>query len=331
MPTVLITPEALIEQPGKHIDIFRDAGFEIRFPKDPIMTRGLGTEEETIAEIEGVDATIAGGEIYTPKVLTALSQLRVIARAGVGFDRVDIPTATERGVVVTITPTANHEGVAEQALALLFGVAKKVIDYDRRLRAGEWPRQLLRPVRGETLGVFGMGRVGKSMALKSQALGMTVIASDKYPDEAFAKEHGVEIVPFDDLLARSDYVSIHSPLNDETRGMFNESVFSKMKKGSVLLNTARGDIVAEADLMKALESGHLAAAGLDVFEEEPAKADNPLFALDNVTLSPHVAGLDRLSQDNMAIEAAECIVKLHSGEWPEGAVVNDDLRNGWKW
>ncbi len=142
---------------------------------------------------------------------------------------------------------------------------------------------------------------------------------------------GVELVDFDTLLARSDYLSIHCPHNAQTDRMFNRDIFARMKRGSVLINTSRGRLVVEADLLEALQSQHLAGAGLDVFEKEPAAADNPLFALKNVVVSPHLGGADRLSQDNMAIEAAECIIKLYRGEWPAGAVVNDSLHGEWKW
>src|SRR5207244_3032726 len=141
----------------------------------------------------------------------------------------------------------------------------------------------------------------------------------------------VELVDFETLLARSDYLTLHCPHNAQTDRMFNRDVFARMKRGSVLINTARGRLVVEADLLAALEQGHLGGAGLDVFENEPAKADNPLFALKKVVVSPHLGGADKLSQDNMALEAAECIVQLRRGEWPVAAVVNDELRADWKW
>jgi D-3-phosphoglycerate dehydrogenase / 2-oxoglutarate reductase len=158
-----------------------------------------------------------------------------------------------------------------------------------------------------------------------------VVATETYPDVAFARQHAIELVDFETLLARSDYLSLHCPHDAQTDRMFNRDVFAKMKRGSVLINTARGRIVVEADLLAALQQGHLSGAGLDVFETEPAAADNPLFALKNVVLSPHIAGADQLSQENMAIEAAHCIVKLSRDEWPAGAVVNDGLRSEWKW
>ncbi len=331
MPVVLFTPEALVNVRGPWVSVLEQAGLTIAYPEDPTFTRGLCGPDETVRVLSPASAVIAGGEYFTPEVLARLPKLRVIARAGVGYDRVDVPAATSRKIPVTITPTSNHEGVAEQAFALIFAVAKGVVVNDARTRAGQWSSGFTAPLRGATLGLFGLGRTGRSTAIRGRAMGMTVIASETYPDLDFARQHGVELVDFDTLLARSDYLSLHCPHNAQTDRMFNRDVFSRMKRGSVLINTARGRIVVEADLLAALQQGHLAGAGLDVFENEPAKADNPLFALKNVVVSPHLAGADRLSQENMAIEAAQCIAKLYRGDWPAGAVINDELRASWKW
>lgn len=331
MPIVLITPEALINVRGPWVSSLEAAGLTVAYPEDPTFTRGLFSAPETVRVLRSASAVIAGGEYFTPEILAGLPQLRVIARAGVGYDRVDVPAATSRKIAVTITPTANHEGVAEQAFALIFAIAKGVVVNDARTRDGRWSPGTTEPIRGKTLGLVGLGRIGRSTAIRGRALGMTVIATETYPDLAFARQQGVELVDFDTLLARSDYLSLHCPHNAQTDRFFNRDVFARMKVGSVLINTSRGRLVVEADLLAALQQGHLAAAGLDVFENEPATADNPLFALKNVVVSPHLGGADRLSVDNMAIEAAECIVKLFRGEWPTGAVVNEELRAGWKW
>ena len=331
MPVVLITPEAIVNVRGPWVSILEEAGLTIAYPEDPTFTRGLYSAADTIRVLKPAAAVIAGGEYFTPEIQAGLPNLRVIARAGVGYDKVDVPTATSRKIAVTITPTANHEGVAEQAFALIFAIAKGVVVNDARTRAGQWSVGCTAPLRGKTLGLFGLGRIGRSTAVRGRAMGMTVIACETYPDLAFAKQHGVELVDFDALLARSDYLSLHCPHNAQTDRMFNRDLFARMKQGSVLINTSRGRLVAEADLLVALQQGHLGGAGLDVFENEPATADNPLFALKNVVFSPHLGGGDKLSQDNMAIEAAECIAKLYRGEWPTGAVVNDELRSDWKW
>jgi phosphoglycerate dehydrogenase-like enzyme len=331
MPVVLINPERMREQPGPHIDLLRSAGFEIRYPNDPHLARGLLSDEETIRELAGIDATLASTENYNQRVLESCPALKVIARTGVGYDRVDVSAATRHHVAVTITPNSNHEAVAELAIGLAFAVAKTFVYNDKQVRSGAWPRRVLAPLRGKTLGILGLGRTGRSTAVRGAALGMQVIAAEKFPDEAFLNRHGIELVSTTELYERSDYLSLHCPLTDETRGLFNRDVFAKMKKGSVLINTSRGPIVDEPALAEALTSGHLRGAGLDVFRVEPPEQDNPLLQLDNVVLSPHMAGADEDSSVAMGVEAAECIVKLRRGDWPEGNVVNDELRSQWRW
>ena len=331
MPVVLITPEAMLHQQAPYVDDLSEAGFEICYPEDSTFTRGLCGPEKTVEVLSPCDAVIAGGEILTSDVLEALPKLRVIARSGVGYDRVDIAAATRQGIPVTITPTANHEAVAELTLSLIFAVAKEVLFNDREARAGRWPMKPTRPIRGQTLGIFGLGRIGRSTALRAQALGMTVIAVENFPDEEFVQRHGIELVELAALLARADFLSVHCPVTEETTGMFNADLFGRMKPDSVFINTARGKLYVEADLIDALNNGPLSGAGLDVFEQEPTNADNPLFQLDNVVCSPHVAGNDTKSQVDMGIEAADCIIRLRRGEWPDGAVVNGQLRDGWQW
>lgn len=331
MPTVMITPEAMIGVPGPWVPMLVEAGFTIKYPEDKTFTRGHTGAADTIRVLNDADALIAGGEYCTPEVLAALPRLKIIARAGVGYDRVDVPAATKRGIAVTITPTANHESVAETTFGLILGVAKGIVVHDAGVRSGRWPRTLTEPVRGKTLGIVGLGRIGRSTSIIARAMKMNVLATETFPDHDFVTKHGIQLVNFDTLLSHSDYVSIHCPLNAETKGLFNHQVFAKMKPGSVLINTARGGLVVEADLVDALRSGHLSGAGLDVFEQEPAKADNPLFQFDNVVLSPHFGGIDKLAMENMAIESAACIVKLSRNEWPTGAVVNEELRSTWKW
>ena len=170
-----------------------------------------------------------------------------------------------------------------------------------------------------------------ALAVRAKALGMTVIATELQPDLDFVQLHQIELADFETLLARSDFLSIHCPLNDHTRGLFDQRVFQRMKPGSILINTSRGKVIVEKDLVAALRDGPLHGAGLDVYEQEPPLPDNPLFQLDNVVLSPHLAGTDETSLEAMGVEAAQCIVQLYRGEWPCGAVVNDGLRNSWRW
>jgi phosphoglycerate dehydrogenase-like enzyme len=331
VPTVLITPEAMREVEGPYVEMLRKAGLAVLYPKNPTFARGLCGEEETVAELSVADASIAGAEEYSARVLHRLPRLRVIARCGVGYDRVDVAAATAQGVVLTITPTTTTGSVVELTLALMLGVAKSTVANDGKVRRGEWPRKLTMPLRGKTLGIFGLGRIGSSLAVRAAALGMKILATDIAPNPKSPREHGIEMVDLDTLLAHSDFLSVHCPLNKTTRGFFDREKFAKMKCGSVFINTSRGGVVVERDLCWALESGHLGGAGLDVFELEPPARDNPLFQFESVVLSPHLGGTDETSIVEMGVEAADCLIKLHRGDWPEGAVVNSDLRSGWRW
>ena len=325
MPTILISSDGRLDRNGPHVRLLEEAGFGVRYSEGLDFPRGLAGEQATIEQLQGVNAVLAWGEKYTRGVLAALPDLRVIARIGVGLDSVDIPTATERGVAVTVTPTANHEAVAEHTMALLFAVAKSIPQDDKATRAGEWPIELHQPIRGKTLGIVGLGRIGRSAAVRAVAMRMKVIATEKYPDQAFVEQHGIELIDLDALLARSHYVSLHCPLSEETRGLIDRQRLARMRRDGVLINTARGGLVVAEHLLEALTSGQLRAAALDVFEREPASADNPLFQLDNVVISSHTAGTDTLSMENMGIEAAQCIIELSRGRWPDEAAVNGEL------
>ena len=160
---------------------------------------------------------------------------------------------------------------------------------------------------------------------------MKVVASDPFADADFARQNEIELVDFDSLLERSDYVSLHAPRTDDTVGLFRRETFSRMKTGSILVNTARGELVVEQDLVEAIESGHLGGAGLDVYNTEPIDQDNPLLKLESVVLTPHKSSHETLARQEMAIEAARCIVGLYQGNWPEGCVVNDEIKSGWTW
>jgi phosphoglycerate dehydrogenase-like enzyme len=331
MPTVLITPEALRDQDGPHIDILKEGGFDISFPADTTLARGHHNDDEVVKQLAGVSAAIASGETYNHNILSRLPEYKVIARCGVGFDKVNVAEATSLNVPLTITPNSNHEAVAELSLMLLLAAAKNLREMDNICRAGRWDRVLPRPIRGLTAGIVGLGRIGRSTALRYKAMGMKLMAYDQYPHMEFIEEHGVELVKLDQLLAQADVVSVHCPLNDETRNMFNADLFGQMKNDAIFINTARGGLVVEEDLYDALRNGKLHSAGLDVFQQEPPQADNPVFTLDNAVFSPHVAGTDQKSLSDMACEAATYIVALSRNEWPSGSVINQELAANWDW
>jgi phosphoglycerate dehydrogenase-like enzyme len=324
---VLITPMTLAGLDGPYLGVLREAGFEIGYPKPSYLL----TEQALLEALPGVCATIAGSEPYTPRVIAANPQLRVIARAGVGYDAVNLAAATERGVAVAIAPGTNHDAVAEHTFALMLSLAKDVPSQHNALRAGEWPRRINLPLRARTLGLAGLGRIGKAVGERGRAFGMRVLAYEPYPDHAFVSRYGIELVPFDSLLAESDYLSLHLPLSEESKHLINKQTLARMKPTAFLINTARGGLVCEADLVEALKAGRLAGAGLDVFEEEPTTRTNPLCLLNNVVLTPHAAGGDVESRDAMAMSAARTIIALRRGEWPAEAIVNPQVRQRFQW
>lgn len=327
MPTVFITPEPLFHVAGPHLELLRTAGFEVCYPDRP----RLDTEEEAVECLALADAVIAGGDPLSDRVLAQLTRLRVIARCGVGFDRVDVPAATRRGIAVAITPQGNREGVAEHAMALLLAVARRVVLHDREVRQGHWGKPQLAPLRGKTLGLVGVGRIGQSLAQRAAAFGLRLLGYDPSADEAAVARVGVTLVDFETLLRSADFVSLHAPLSPQTRGLINARTLGLMKPGALLINTARGGLIVEDDLAAALRSGQLGGAGLDVLVDEPPPPDHPLFALDNVVLSPHIAANDTQSIEDMARDAAQNVVDLYHGRWPADTIVNTELRSAWSW
>ncbi len=327
MPSVLIGPYLLRNAPGRFRDILVEGGFELI---DPVGGPAL-SRDELLPHLPHIDAMLAGGERMTPELFTMAPLLRVIARTGVGYDLIDLAAASTHRVAVTITPGTNQESVAEQALALILALARKIPYNDRVIHGGGWDRALVTPVRGMTLGLIGMGRIGRAVVTRAQALRMKVVAFDTVLDSDFDRRHGIERMPIDELLACSDMVSLHLPLTEATRGMVDRTFLARMRPGSYLINTSRGGLVVETDLRDALISGHLAGAGLDVLNHEPPEPGNPLLGLPNVIISPHIAGTDLRSMADMADMAARTIVELSQNRWPSDCVVNSELRESWKW
>jgi phosphoglycerate dehydrogenase-like enzyme len=314
---------------GPHLQILQQGGFEIVTPPAP-WDHQL-EEEEMFQVLPGIDATLAGSEPYTERVLAAHPQLKVIARLGVGYDAVDVPAATRHGVVLTITCGANHDTVAEHAFSLLLALAKYVTVTDRQMRQGLWIRDVTIPIRGRVMGIVGLGRIGQAMALRSLAFGMKVIASDVQPNADFVRKHGIEVVELPELLKRSDVVSLHAPMGSATKHLINKQTLALMKPTAFLINTARGGLIDEEALVEALQKRKIAGAGLDVFAQEPPPTNHAFFKLDNVVMTPHLGGTDVQSRLDMAELAARSVVELASGRWPEALIVNHDVKSKFRW
>ena len=326
MAKVLIGPTTLAAAEAPHTQLLRQAGLEIVYPARPTLL----TEDDLRRELVGVHATIAGTEPYSRRVLEAATDLRVIARAGVGYDSVDVAAATERGVAVTITPGANQESVAEHTMAMILGLAKGLVFQDKSVKTSAWPRQPTLPLRGRTLGIAGLGRIGKEVAIRGSSFYMRLLGFEPYPDADFVKRYKIELVPLAKLFAEADFLTLHVPMGPETKHFINRESLSLMKPTAFLINTARGGLVNEGDLTAALQGRRIAGAALDVFENEPL-LESPLFKLDNVLLTAHVAGVDTKSLADMAMQAASAIVALYRGDWPAHQLVNPEVKAKWKW
>ena len=326
MDKILIAPAQLAGLEAAFVPALRNAGFELVYPK----RRAQMIESELLEALRGIKAVVAGSEPYTRKVLDAHPQLRVIARAGVGYDAVDVLAATDHRIAVCITPNTNQDAVAEHTFALILALAKEIIPQHRDTVASKWPRKANLPLRGRTLGIAGLGRIGKAVAIRGQCFGMKLLAYEPFPDHAFIKQYGIDLVPFDRLLAESDYLSLHMPATAESKHLINRMTLAKMKPTAFFVNTARGALVNEADLVDALKNKRIAGAAIDVFEDEPP-GDHALFHMDNVVVTPHAAGVDLQSRDDMAYSAAQAIISLSRGDWPAEKVVNPEVRAKFKW
>ncbi len=297
---VLITNP--IAQEG--VQIFKDAGLEVE------EKLGLSPEELNEA-IKGVDAlVIRSSTKVTPELLEHADKLKVVGRAGTGLDNVDIPACNKKGVVVMNTPGGNTNSAAEHTIAMMLALSRHIPQATASMKAGKWEKKKFmgQEVAGKTLGIIGSGRIGGIVAQLAKGLKMKVVAYDPYMNPEMADKLGIELVELDELLKRSDYVSVHTPLTDETKGMLNKDLFDKMKDGAMVLNCARGGIVNEKDLYDALTSGKLAGAALDVFEVEPTTLENPLLHLDNFICTPHLGASTREAQENVAVAVARQIV-----------------------
>jgi len=286
----------------------KQAGFEV------VEDTGL-SNKELIARIGRFDGLIIrSGTKVTRDVIAAGKKLKVIGRAGVGTDNIDIEAASQRGVVVTNTPDANTLAAAEHTLAMLLAVCRNIPQADYSLKAGEWTRSRFvgRQLHGKTLGIVGFGRIGQQVAIRAQAFGMKVLASDPYLPEEKARECDVKLVTVDRLLKNSDFVTLHAPITDATRGLMNAGNLRKMKKGALLINCARGELVNEQDLARAIQSGRLGGAAIDVFENEPPTG-SPLLKLDHVVLTPHLAASTLEAQSLVSMQIASQVIGILRG------------------
>ena len=281
---------------------------------DPDLWKKVPELEGMISEYEAL--IVRNQTKVNVSLLSKALALRVIGRAGAGYDNIDVPSATQEGVVVAFSPEENAVSVAEHVFALLLALARKIPAADRSTKGGAWERKKYHGLEllGKTLGILGLGKIGFRVALRAKAFGMRILAYDAYLSSTTlqATESGADLTSFDRVLAEADFLTLHLPLTPETRGILNGDALRKMKKTAFLINTSRGEVLSEADLAQALKRGDLAGAALDVREKEPP-GESPLHGLDNIILTPHTAGLTYEAQEKVVNAVAEDVDRVLSG------------------
>ncbi|MGO4247592.1 phosphoglycerate dehydrogenase [Paenarthrobacter sp. RAF54_2] len=312
---VLVTTSWLAEGGTVH-DTLVNAGHEVIYGRPADLRRKGLTLKDVIADADGV---IAGVELFDADVLRAAPNLKVVARTGVGYDNVDLATANELGIVVCATPGVNRQSVAEFAIASLLNLVRRIPEHSLALQEGGWDQASGRELHGMTLGLVGLGAIGKTVAQLARAFGMEVVAYDPYFDEAFAKEMGVGRLDLPELIACSDAISLHVFLSDDTRHLIDARAIETMKDGAIIVNAARGGVVDEGALLDALRSNKLAGAALDTFEQEPLPSDSPLLGVQNLLLTPHIAGATLEGRDRSGAMAAEAVIDALAGSIPRYA------------
>jgi D-3-phosphoglycerate dehydrogenase len=320
---------AMIEKTERYLVVHADADAGSDFSEERTWVESVGAEfrltmageeEALLAILRDADVVLVSAAPITRRVMEAMPRCRCVVRYGVGVDNVEVAVATELGIVVANVVDFCTEEVANHALLLLLACAKRLLPLDADLRAGHWRRTPLAgmpPVWGQTLGIVGLGNIGRSLARKALALQMTVLAYDPYFQQPL---DGIRLVELRELVAESDFVSVCAPLTAETRHLIGAAELASMKPSAILINAARGPLVDEVSLVEALRSGQIAAAGLDVFEEEPLPVDSPLLTLGNVVLTAHTAGISEASTRRVKTEVGQAAAAILSGRWPKSVV-----------
>jgi D-3-phosphoglycerate dehydrogenase len=309
---VLITPRSFEHIKDKFLELLKDAEIEVVMnPYGRVIK-----EDEMVELVKDMDGIIVGIDPITKRVIYNASKLKVISKYGVGVDNIDLESAKERNIVVTNTPNANSNAVAELTVGLIISVLRNIPLSDRRVREKKWDRFIGYELYGKTLGVIGTGSIGKRVIKLLRGFDLNILCYDKFPDYEWAEKENVKYVNFDELLKRSDIITIHIPLTEETRHLISERELSLMKKTAIIINTSRGGIINERDLYKFLKEGKIYGAGLDVLEDEPPQ-NSPLIELDNVVITSHIGAHTQESIENMAFIAIDNLISVLKGKEPK--------------
>jgi len=316
-PRLLLT-SAMAQHANSRLERLEEAGFELVERYDVASST---PPDELARSLDGIWGTVAGSEPYTREVLQQATSLRVIARCGVGYDAIDVDAATENGVAVLITPEGNFESVADFALALMLACVRRLVAADQAVRSGDWrPTELSGDLARATVGIVGLGRIGRAVAQRLRGFGCRILGVETQPDQTACAQLGIELMTLEEVLPLADVLTLHVPRTPETYHLIGTRELGMMKRSAVLVNTARGGIVDEWALFDALSAGALAGAGLDVFEQEPIAGDHPLRQCSNVILSGHVSAFTRLATEQTLDAVVAGLLDIAADRTPAGWV-----------
>ncbi len=312
MKKVLVTTTSFQDTPGSHQDLLNSCNWQVSYARGPLS-------ENQILELVGdFDGIICGDDVFSRRVFEkALPRLQFLSKYGIGVDKIDVQAATELGIPVFFTPGVNHTTVAEHTFMLMLMLVKKAPFHINAVRQGQWKRQTGNEIWGKTIGIVGLGRIGKEVALRAKAFGLKVIGYDVYWDDAFASEHGItRAASYDQVWSDADFITLHTNLNAETHHLVRNETLAKMKDGVYIVNCARGEIVHTQDMVQALQSGKVAGYGTDVLDEEPPRPDHALLSLENCIITPHIGSRTYESVVRQATKSIQNLKNAFEGKQP---------------
>ena len=312
---ILITPRSFASISDKPINMLTEKGYEIQRNN----TGRPYEKKEMLKFIRDVDGIIIGIDELSAEIIEKANALKVISKYGIGVDNIDINMATNKKIIITNTPTANVDAVADLTFGFILSLARRIPEADRKTKSGKWEKITGKSVWKKTLGIIGLGKIGRQVVKRAQGFNMNILVYDLVKDEKFAQSYNIKYVNLEELFQKSDYITIHIPLNDATRGMISYKELEKVKKEAFLINTSRGGIVDEQALYKALRNNQLKGAALDVYSNEPP-VESPLKELDNVIMTPHIGAYTEEAIENMSIQAAQNLIDVLEGRNPKNRV-----------
>jgi len=312
---ILITPRSFASFSDKSLKMLAERNYKI----ERNNTGRPYEKEEMLKLIKDIDGIIIGIDELSAVIIGKANKLKVISKYGTGLDNIDIDVATNKKIIVTNTPTANVDAVADFAFGLILSLARRIPEADKKTKSGKWGKIIGKSVWEKTIGIIGLGKIGKQVAKRAKGFDMNILAFDIVKDKKSAKKYGIKYVKLEKLLRKSDYITIHIPLNYATRNMISYEELEKIKESAFLINTSRGGIVDEKALYDALKNNKLRGAALDVYKNEPLR-ESPLTELDNVIMTPHISAYTEEAIENMSIQAAQNLIDVLEGREPQNRV-----------